>query len=367
MPPHAIVLSVNQLSRRCLGCYGHEWIETPNLDRLASRGVVFDHSFASPVPESALCHAAASFCERLRADGIVVRQLQEPAADDTDDVSQTSFARLVTEAENSLVELSRNTTVPWLLWLESPGIGWPGLATSQFVELYADELEDDVPAELMEIREIEVAYAALLTQFDHLLGRLLATIDRLFGDTPPLIVLVANHGQSVCEAEMLAPFADRSPEQDSDASSFRDELVHVPLLIANATRESLGSRRFELVTPADALPTLNEWLRSSPATVERDAASLLPLLKNEDCSWRSELFLFDADGHAAIRTEEFLFVQPDAATKNESNLPADPIDDSVSGLFLKPEDAWEVNNVAEQHPEQVATLRDALQTWLRSQ
>lgn len=366
MPPRAIILNLNQLSRRCLGCYGHEWIETPNLDRLASRGVVFDHCFASPVPESALCHAAASFCERLRVDGIVVRQLQEPAANDTDDVSLTSFARLVTKAENSLAELSRDTTVPWLLWLESPGIGWPGLATSQFVELYADELEDDVPAELMEIREVEVAYAALLTQFDHLLGRLLATIDRLFGDAPPLIVLVANHGQSVCEAEMLAPFADRSAEQAADVGHFRDELVHVPLLIANATSESLGSRRTELVTPADVLPTLNDWFGQSPTVVERDAISFLPLLKNVDCSWRSVLFLLDANGHAAIRTEEFLFVQPDAVTKNKSNLPVDQIDDSASGLFLKPEDAWEVNNVAEQHPEQVATLRDALRAWLHS-
>lgn len=366
MPPRAIVLSLKQLSRRCLGCYGHEWIETPNLDRLASRGVVFDHCFASPVPEFALCSAAATFCERLRADGIVVRQFHEPATIDTDDVSQISFARLVTEAENSLAELIRDTTVPWLLWLESPGIGWPGLATSQFVELYADELEDDVPAELMAIREVEVAYAALLTQFDHLLGRLLATIDQLFGDTPPLIVLVANHGQSVCEAEMLAPFADRSAEPAADASSFRDELVHVPLLIANATKESLGSRRFELVTPADLLPTLNDWLKQSPASAERDAASMLPLLKNEDCSRRSELFLLDADGNAAIRTQEFLFVQADATTRLASKISVDQIDDSASGLFLKPEDVWEVNNVAEQHSEQVATLRDALRTWLQS-
>src|SRR5436190_24376775 len=108
----------------------------------------------------------------------------------------------------------------------------PGLATSQFLELYADELDDDVPEDLVEIREIEIAYATLLTQFDHLLGGLLSTIDRLFGDDPPLIVLVAAHGQGVCEAEMLSPFADRSAELTADAGSFRDELVHVPLLIA---------------------------------------------------------------------------------------------------------------------------------------
>ena len=288
---------------------------------------------------------------------------------DTDEFSKTAFGQLVTEAEKTLIELSRGGAAPWLLWLESSGIGWPGLATSQFVELYADELDDDdVSEEFVAIREIEVAYAALLTQFDHLLGGLLSTIDRLFVDAPPLIVVVAAHGQGVCEAEMLSPFADRSAELAADAGSFRDELVHVPLIIAGATSELLGSRRPELVTPADVVPTLSDWFSESLGTAaEHEAISLLPLLRNEECSCRSELYFQDAEGHAAVRTERFLLVQPDATaqraltqTSNETD------DDSVGRLFLKPEDVWEVNDIAEQHPEQVATLLAALQAWLRS-
>lgn len=359
MPPRAIVLSLDQLSRRCLGCYGHEWIETPNLDRLASRGVVFDQCFASPVPEFALRDATMSLCERLSGNGIVVQRLREPTASDTDELNETAFGQLVAEAEKALAELNRDRTVPWLLWLESSGIGWPGLATSQFVELYADELDDDVSEELVAVREIEVAYAALLTQFDHLLGGLLGTIDSLFGDFPPLIVVVAAHGQGVCEAEMLSPFADRSAELTADAGSFRDELVHVPLLIAGATSERLGSRRSELVIPTDVLPTLEDWFGHPPkATAESEAISLLPLLRNDECSWRAELFFQDTEGHAAVRTDQLFLVQPDATEQLD--------DDSIGWLFLKPEDAWEVNNVAEQHPEQVTRLRTVLQTWLRS-
>ena len=33
-----------------LGCYGNGWVETPNLDRLASEGVVFDHFYAEALP-----------------------------------------------------------------------------------------------------------------------------------------------------------------------------------------------------------------------------------------------------------------------------------------------------------------------------
>ena len=369
MPPRAIVLSLDQLSRRCLGCYGHEWIETPNIDRLASRGVVFDQCFSSPAPEFGLRDAAMSLCEGFCDVRIVVHQLCESPASETDEFSETAFGQLMTAAEKALVELSCDQTSPWLLWLESSGIGWPGLATSQFVELYADELDDDdVSEELIEIREIEVAYAALLTQFDHSLGRLLATIDQLFGDAPPLIVVVAAHGQGVCEIEMLSPFADRSAELTADAGSFRDELVHVPLLIAGATRESLGSRRSELVTPADVVSTLEDWFGHSPATGPKsETISLLPLLRNEECSWRSELFFQDAEGGAAVRTELILFVQSDATLQSATMRSADERDDDSTGwLFLKPEDVWEINNVAEQNPEQVATLRAALRTWLRS-
>lgn len=370
MPPRAIVLSLDQLSRRCLGCYGHEWIETPNLDRLAARGVVFDQCMASPASEMSLGDSITRLCDRLRGSGCLVQRLgesNESAVSDPDDLKSTSFAQLMTEAEKALTELSRGASAPWLLWLESSGIGWPGLATSQFVELYADEL-DDVPTELMGIREIEVAYAALLTQFDHLLGRLLSTIERLFGDAPLLLVFVATHGQSVCEAEVLSPFTDRSAELSADAGFLRDELVHVPLLIAGATNESLGSRRRELVTPVDVLPTLDDWFgHSLAATAEREALSLLPLLRNEESAWRSELYFHDAEGHAAVRTEQFLLVEPDAIAPRSSMRPDEAIDeDSTCGLFLKPEDVWEVNDVAEQHPEDVATLRAALRDWLRS-
>ena len=44
---NAIVLVLDSLHLGYLGCYGNQWISTPNLDRLAARGVVFDHYFAS--------------------------------------------------------------------------------------------------------------------------------------------------------------------------------------------------------------------------------------------------------------------------------------------------------------------------------
>ena len=42
---NVIVVVCNSLHLGFLGCYGNSWIETPNLDRLAAEGVVFDHHY----------------------------------------------------------------------------------------------------------------------------------------------------------------------------------------------------------------------------------------------------------------------------------------------------------------------------------
>src|SRR5262245_2007233 len=42
---NVIVVVCNSFHLGFLGAYGNAWIETPNLDRLASEGVVFDHHF----------------------------------------------------------------------------------------------------------------------------------------------------------------------------------------------------------------------------------------------------------------------------------------------------------------------------------
>lgn len=368
MPRHAIILNLEHLSRRCLGFYGHEWIETPHLDQIASRGVVFDQCFSSPAPLGATIDRMVRLCEHLQDKGIVVRQIRETEAIETDDVCKTSLAQLLAEAECTLAKLSHEMDSSWLLVVEASGIGWPGVATTQFAELYADELDDDLPEKLSEIREIETAYAALLTQFDHLLGGFFEMINRLTANAPPLIVFMANHGQSICEAEMLASYSDRFAESEADAGAFRDELVHVPLVILDSTRKVLGDRRQELVTPADLIPTLAEWFGTSEQfLVDDSSVSLWPLLRNDQLPWRSEVFLRDEEGHAALRTQDVLFVQTDAVARLEHAPGHSEFENDESGwLWLKPEDVWEVSEVSSQHPEEVATLRAVLKARLRS-
>ena len=39
----------DSVNRNHLSCYGNDWVQTPNLQRLANRGVVFDNHFVGSV------------------------------------------------------------------------------------------------------------------------------------------------------------------------------------------------------------------------------------------------------------------------------------------------------------------------------
>src|SRR5262245_40945850 len=62
-----LLLHVNGLHLGYLGCYGNDWVQTPNLDRLAAEGIVFDQHIAD--------------CPRLSTKSAFTGQLCFPSAD----------------------------------------------------------------------------------------------------------------------------------------------------------------------------------------------------------------------------------------------------------------------------------------------
>ncbi len=70
--PNILFIPVDDL-RPELGCYGNEFIKTPNIDRLASQGVAFTRAYC----QQAVCSASrASLLTGLRPDSIQVWDLQ---------------------------------------------------------------------------------------------------------------------------------------------------------------------------------------------------------------------------------------------------------------------------------------------------
>ena len=50
MPKNAIVVMFDSLQFNYLGCYGNEWIKTPNFDRFSREGILFENCYSEGLP-----------------------------------------------------------------------------------------------------------------------------------------------------------------------------------------------------------------------------------------------------------------------------------------------------------------------------
>jgi arylsulfatase A-like enzyme len=124
------------------------------------------------------------------------------------------------------------------------------------------------------------------------------------------------------------------------------EAVHVPWLLRFPDGLGRLARSGALVQPGDLPATLLDWLGLGDRWRAPASRSLLPLARGEADQVRAQLRLTTTSGAAAIRTRDWQAIFPP--------------DDEPAELYVKPDDRWEFNEVANRAPEVVAELREAL-------
>ena len=430
-----IVVTFDRLALRMLGCYGSEWVETPNLNRLAASSKVFDRHFAENVDSGSANHAWWSGCyqfprsleqqrtqkpfaealheigvqavllvERRSADegATTSRRFGSPGQDleidipsrtgfqrmievegtDGLDVSsvETPFARLVNRGIEELSSLKEQGNDSWLLWLKSAGVPSPWVPPRDFAELYLDLDEDDsngngdsgqfVDLSENALNELIIAvaslrersegkendldlewrlsrevYAGYVSLLDIQLGKLLDAIENLFSDESLLLIVTVAEGEAL-GTESLVP---------KGGARLCDENVHTPLLCRLSGVETKG-RSQDLVQTVDLVPTLMEWFGISADSLPTEGRSLLPILRNEELSSREYICLGAEDGSCGILTPEWYFIRTEQEIEGFHEM--------KSCLFAKPDDVWDIHNLAEQSPEDAAVLSATLDAFL---
>jgi arylsulfatase A-like enzyme len=384
----AVVVTFDRLATRLLGCYGNEWIETPNFDRLASSSIVFDNHFADTVgPNAGRAwrtgrHALRSDAQddgfrlrgKVRASGVQTRmivadpdiadQWRDAGIDRVDVVrghsgldvlpNDVPFARVVQSACKALREPGFSASNR-LLWLHVPE---PGLPPEGFADLYFEDFEErgiklsDVPREDWS-RHLAVA-AGSASLVDHWLGELLSEVDAVSRQRPTLVMIGAARGRS-----WMNDFRDASPsiKSDSPADWLRDQETKSPLILSIRNDEraaDLSSLRCgRLVQPTDLLPTLHDWFGMEPAARGVDGRSLLrePLTGEP----AREFVAFGDEGtRFGIRTGDWGCLmqlgQSDQAIRPAIQYGDEDWPRPVQ-LFVKPDDLWDVTDVSTQQPE----------------
>jgi arylsulfatase A-like enzyme len=371
-----------------MGCYGNEWIETPHLDRLATSAVVYDSSFADSVgPRSRQAwvtgqHSQRRVLTRAPLLGDHLRQAQvtshlltaetelspawTPAGFDQTQVvrgheglaaapNEVPIARLVSAASSVL----KNTPADKrLLWLHAPE---PGLPPEGFASLYFEDFAErgvDVAAmDREQWRNQSAVAAGAMSLVDHWIGELLQLIDTTSDGQPTLILIASARGRSWIE-----DFIQASPtgHKSTPATVLRDQELKTPLFLQlkhdERSSDFTGLRCQRFSQPVDLLTTLLNWFSVPQAAVAVsadgqdliDEALSLGAARNFICSG-------DDDLNFSIRTDNWgcLFK---LATANQAISESVQFGDSdwpeQVQLFSKPEDIWDITDLASQFPEE---------------
>ncbi|MDD4788958.1 MAG: hypothetical protein PHO07_17445, partial [Pirellulales bacterium] len=121
------------------------------------------------------------------------------------------------------------------------------------------------------------------------------------------------------------------------------ESIHVPLLVRLPDPTLASARSQCLVQTPDLYATWREILTGRPAASCLGAASLVPLIREETETWRDRSAILGPDSWRGFRTPAWYFLK-----------------DQADRLFAKPDDRWEVNDVADRHADIATALAGLL-------
>lgn len=365
LPSTVVVVTFDRWPWPALGCYGHEWIDTPNWDQLAAEGFLFDRCLAvidgESLPEA---NSLSVGLERLRSCGVHTARLcevganslgsatawttvREIAGNDAADapLAERSFARLA-QAAIAEISLPAESSTPRLIWIHGVGLPEPCPVLRTALELYAaDFAEDGVDLSSMTDEELvdhELTRATVLSLLDHWLGEIRNALRALSG--PKWMSVSAWRGAIWEPAPRAKPLI----------APFDPQEVQVPWIV---TGEKIDpGRTSALVTTRDILPTMTAWLGVSAAD-SADAKNLKSLIAGDVDAVREAVIVrtgetgcvWTADDTTLVRTGEH-----DGDRDNGTG--------GVAQRYLWPEDGYAVNDIAAQTPDTTAERTAKIQS-----
>lgn len=315
-PPNFLILIADDLGWKDVGCYGNKKIATPNIDRLAAEGVLFENAFLT-IPQCSPSRISILSGKYPHATG--TEDLHVPMPDSLNILphylqqknyfsgllqkshlgpyGEDQFQFLHSELDQFATFLTAANEQPFFCWV---GFSDPHRPYEpNIIDRPQSPEQVVVPPYLVDntaTRGDLADYYNEVRRMDAQIGQYLALLEERNQLDNTVIVFLSDNG---------APFPRAK-------GTLYDAGIKTPLLIKGPSIPR-SERRSQLVSSVDLAPTILEMLG---LTVPRNmqGQSFLPLLSNDRAPTRSEIFAernwHNTDEHQrAIRTERFKLIE----------------------------------------------------------
>ncbi len=292
--PNVLLITLDTTRADRLGCYGYERAETPNLDRLAEAGVVFETAVCQapltlPSHASILTGTYPPFHGVHDNGGFYLREQAVTLAEllrDHEYSTSAFIGAFVLDARwglaqgfevyddafgfatqravdlDSVQRRGEDVVDAFINWLE----GRPDEPFLSWLHFYDPHAPYD-PPEPYRTRFVDSLYDGEIAYMDSQVGRVL---DRLKAESlldQTLIIVVGDHGESLGEHE-----------ESGHGFFIYDATVLIPLIVRFPSSRYGGKRIARTVETVDIVPTLLETV-NIPVPGGIQGRSLLPLIR----------------------------------------------------------------------------------------
>lgn len=416
--PNIVVIFIDDLGWADLGCYGNEYHETPNLDRLAREGIRFTDAYAaSPVCSSTRgCFLTGRFPARVGITDFIPghwrpwERLIVPPIKSHLPLEETTFAEVIRELGYQRAYLGKwhlggrqhypdrqgfnhvlvagggrhfgnritgdiDTTLPEDVYLTD----WLTDRAIEFMETnrnmpfllmlshYTVHIPLEAKAQSVEKfarkgREPGMArshptYAAMIHDMDAAVGRLVARIDELGLSESTLVVVTSDNGGLIRRFDQKGPIVSTQAPLRGEKGTLYEGGIRVPMLVRWPGVVEPGRESREPVFSGDVWPTLvtAAGMGVDPGMV--DGISLMPLLEGAETTGREAIYFHYPHYH---------HMDPAGAVRSGDWKLIEHFDDGELELYNLESDMGEATNLADEQPEKADALRQRLAAWRES-
>jgi arylsulfatase A-like enzyme len=227
---------------------------------------------------------------------------------------------------------------PWDRAYE-PGDLYDPVPSRRTMETHVARRQDMVdPDAIIPLYKGEISY------LDAQIAELLAVLDETGVAEETLVVLVADHGESMTEKDIYFCHA-----------GLYQQVLHVPLIMRLPGVLPAGHVVTAQVSPVDILPTVTDLLGLDLALDGLSGASLRPTF--DDPTHRVHRFIYSEAAKGVIRAVHdgnYKYIKPypeDWAMPEQR-------------LYLLAQDYWEEHDLKDEQPERAAALEQVLDSWV---